>query len=45
LFSDALGLLPIWRRGIQIVSFYKWPIMQDTGAPTTHMYDKPNFLT
>ena len=41
LFSDALGLLPIRRRGIHIhvVNFYYWPIVQDTGAPTT--YDKP----
>ena len=38
--SDAL---PIRRRGIQIVSFYKWPIVQDTGAPTT--LDKPGSLT
>jgi len=28
--------LPIRCRGIRIVSFYWWPIVQDTGAPTTH---------
>jgi len=31
--SDAL---PIRRRGIQIFSLNKWPIVEDTGAPTTH---------
>jgi len=36
LFNDALGLLTIRRRGKQIVSFYKWPKVQDTEAPTTH---------
>jgi len=35
--------LPIRRRCIQIVSFYLWTIVQDTGAPTTH--DKPGSLT
>jgi len=33
---------PIRRRGIQKISFYEWPIVQDTGAPTTH--DKPGSL-
>ena len=34
--------LPIRRRGIHIASFYKWPIVQDTGSPTTH--DKQAFF-
>jgi len=37
------GLLTIRHRGIKIVSFYKWTILQDTGAPTAH--DKPGSLT
>ena len=43
LFSNALWLLPIWRRDIQIISFYQWPIVQDTGVTTT--CDKPGILT
>ena len=36
LFYDAIGLYTIRGRGIQIVSFYRWPIMEDNGAPTRH---------
>ena len=35
--------IPIRHRGIQTVRFYQWPIVHDTGAPTTH--DKPGSLT
>jgi len=35
--------IPIRHRGMQFVRFYKWPIVQNTGAPTTH--DKPGSLT
>jgi len=43
--SDALGRFAhkLWRRSIQIVSFYSLHIVQNTGAPTTH--DKPGSLT
>ena len=34
--------IPLRRRGKHIVSFCLWPILQDTGAPTTH--NKPGFL-
>jgi len=43
LFTDALGLLPIRRRGIHVVSLYLWPKLQDTGVSNTH--DKPSCLT
>jgi len=42
LSNDAWDI-PIRCRGIQIVSLYWWPIVQDTGEPITH--DKPSALT
>jgi len=41
-FNDELGHSNS-ASGKEIVSFFYWPIVQDTGAPITH--DKPGSLT
>jgi len=42
IYLTTYSNIPIRRQGIQIVSFSKWPIVQNNGAPTTH--DKPATL-